>query len=162
KRRVSYCSSIIYLIQIIGMAAICSVACVQASAGKALRQQAQQFLLPLDRWTEEGGAFLPEPVNGGFRLGIPGNVARASWSMEVAWVGRFREPPLAASGTGESLPVRQGERMNRPLVTATGEGMALALNNAKGPEWEWGGLLAKTDVDTDRFPMVEVEVRRLS
>jgi hypothetical protein len=92
---------------------------------------------------------------------VRGPVGRSNWIL-LKEPGLFRASPFAAGTGNGTQTVMQSERMNRALVNASTQEVALALMNARGAEWEWGGALSKVTVDTDLFPFAELNVRQLS
>ncbi len=79
--------------------------------------------------------------------------------VDVGWASLCRQPPMAPADDAHAVPVLKWQRLNNQLATADDRGLRLSLARDVGL---WGGASARVTVDTDRFPFVEADVRRLS
>ncbi|MCW3052371.1 MAG: hypothetical protein JWN14_1541 [Chthonomonadales bacterium] len=105
-----------------------------------------------------------EAVGGGrpfLQFIVRGPAGRSNWIV-LKEPGLYRTDPFGQANAASFQPLLAAERMNRALVNAGTDEVSLALMNAPGAEWEWGGALAKVTVDTDRFPFAELNVKELS
>ncbi|MBI3922793.1 MAG: hypothetical protein HY318_15340 [Armatimonadetes bacterium] len=80
--------------------------------------------------------------------------------VDVGWIDLFREPPLRQDANGNVQTLLQWQRDNNCLASAKQDGLTISLSPGVGDQW--GGANATVNVDTDRFPFVEVDVRGLS
>ena len=77
-------------------------------------------------------------------------------SVVVGGIGLFAAPPTRANGK-DTVTIPHWTRMNNSVAALTPGGeITLAIN--EGATDQWGGLIAKISVDTDRYPLIESEV----